>query len=125
MKQFARKNGKTIDNIRARDLKRLKQYDFPGNIRELMNIVEQAVVLTNNKTLDLSYWRPVGSGQSAIYSEEEEGFPTLEELQRQHIIDALEKTHWRVTGPQGAAKLLGLKGQTLFSKMKKLGIERE
>jgi transcriptional regulator with GAF, ATPase, and Fis domain len=67
----------------------------------------------------------VGSGQSAIYSEEEEGFPTLEELQRQHIIDALEKTHWRVTGPQGAAKLLGMKGQTLFSKMKKLGIERE
>jgi PAS domain S-box-containing protein len=125
MKQFARKNGKTIDNIRARDLKRLKQYDFPGNIRELMNIVEQAVVLTNNKTLDLSYWRPVGSRQSALHAEEEEGFPTLEELQRQHIIDALEKTHWRVTGPQGAAKLLGLKGQTLFSKMKKLGIERE
>jgi PAS domain S-box-containing protein len=125
MKQFARKNGKTIDNIRAKDLKRLKQYDFPGNIRELMNIVEQAVVLTNNKTLDLSYWRPVVSRQSAIHAEEEEGFPTLEELQRQHIIHALDKTHWRVTGPQGAAKLLGMKGQTLFSNMKKLGIRRE
>ncbi|GEM_PF-887579 len=125
MKQFARKNGKTIDNIRSKDLKRLKQYDFPGNIRELMNIVEQAVVLTNNKTLDLSYWRPVRSGQSATGLGTGEDFPTLEEIQRQHILDALEKTHWRVTGPQGAAKLLGMKGQTLFSKMKKLGIKRE
>ncbi len=125
MKQFARKNGKTIDNIRAKDLKRLKQYDFPGNIRELMNIVEQAVVLTNNKTLDLSYWRPVSSGQSAAGPEIGDDFPSLEEIQRQHILDALEKTHWRVTGPQGAAKLLDMKGQTLFSKMKKLGIERE
>ncbi len=125
MKQFARKNGKPIDNIRAKDLKRLQQYDFPGNIRELMNIVEQAVVLSNNKTLDLSYWRPVRSKQSAAHSEIGDEFPTLEEIQRQHIINALEKTHWRVTGPQGAAKLLGMKGQTLFSKMKKLGIERE
>ncbi|MEQ8704356.1 MAG: sigma 54-interacting transcriptional regulator [Phaeodactylibacter sp.] len=125
MKQFARKNGKHIDNIRAKDLKRLKQYDFPGNIRELMNIVEQAVVLSSNNTLDLSYWSPVATAQQAIPYSAEEGFPTLEEVQRQHILHALEKTNWRVTGPQGAAKLLGMKGQTLFSKMKKLGIQRD
>lgn len=125
MKQFARKNGKQINNIKARDLKRLKQYDFPGNIRELMNIVEQAVVLTPNSTLDLSYWRPVIKEGQANPLEDGKGFPDLEEVQRQHILHALEKTQWRVTGPQGAAKLLGMKGQTLFSKMKKLGIKRD
>lgn len=125
MEKFARKNGKTIENIRARDLKRLKQFDFPGNIRELMNIVEQAVVLTNNQTLDLSYWRPVKPARSSLQPDDDHGFPSLEEIQRQHIINALEQTHWRVTGPQGAAKLLGIKGQTLFSKMKKLDIKRQ
>lgn len=125
MKQFARKNGKPINNIRAKDLKRLKQYDFPGNIRELMNIVEQAVVLTQNTTLDLSYWRPARGEEQPQQMSARANFPTLEEIQRQHILDALEKTHWRVTGPQGAAKLLGMKGQTLFSKMKKLDIQRE
>jgi len=124
MQKFAKKNGKKVDHIRAKDMKRLKQYDFPGNIRELMNIVEQAVVLSRSSTLDFSYWNPAKTGIQAG-EDEAETFPTLEELQRQHIIDALEKTHWRVTGPQGAARLLGLKGQTLFSKMKKLGIKRE
>ncbi len=124
MKKFARKNGKNIQGIRARDIKRLQQYDYPGNIRELMNIVEQAVVLTKGNTLDLSYWRPVSPEKQPQNSEAEADFPTLEEMQRQHILQALERTQWRVTGPQGAARLLGMKGQTLFSRMKKLGIER-
>lgn len=123
MQKFAKKNGKQIDHIRAKDLKRLQEYDFPGNIRELMNIVEQAVVLSRSSTLDFSYWQPVSF--DGVEDEGPDEFLTLEEIQRQHIIDALEKTRWRVTGPKGAADLLGLKGQTLFSKMKKLGIERE
>lgn len=125
MKKFARKNGKNIQTIRARDIKRLQQYNYPGNIRELMNIVEQAVVLTRGRTLDLSYWRPVSPERQPHKIEEEENFPTLEEVQKQHILQALERTQWRVTGPQGAAKLLGMKGQTLFSRMKKLGIKRK
>jgi transcriptional regulator with GAF, ATPase, and Fis domain len=88
-----------------------------------MNIVEQAVILSQGNTLDFSYWNPLRSPTNNKKSHQE--FPSLEAIQRQHILDALEKTHWRVTGPQGAARLLGMKGQTLFSKMKKLGIKRE
>ena len=123
LQKFAKKNGKQIEHIRARDMQRLQRYDFPGNIRELMSIVEQAVVLSSSHTLDFSYWQPAKI--SSITAEAADEFPTLEEVQRQHIIDALEQTRWRVTGPQGAARLLGMKGQTLFSKMKKLGVERQ
>ena len=123
MQKYAKKNGKSIEQIRAEDMQRLQQYDFPGNIRELMNVVEQAVVLSRSYTLDFSYWRPAKA--NPVSEASADGFPTLEEMQRQHIIDALEKTRWRVTGPQGAARLLGMKGQTLFSKMKRLGIERQ
>ena len=102
-------------------MKSLQQHDFPGNIRELMNIIEQAVVISQNETLDLSYWEPM---KHRGMRGEAEVFPTLEEIQRQHILDALNKTKWKVTGENGAAEILGLKGQTLFSKMRKLGIKR-
>ncbi len=124
MTLFAKKNGKQVEKINTKDMDRLRKYEFPGNIRELMNIVEQAVVLSQGETLNFSYWNPV-KPQSHLSPEAADEFLTLEELQRQHIVDALEKTRWRVTGPNGAAKLLGLNGQTLFSKMKKLGIRRE
>lgn len=121
MEVFSKKHRKNLSKVRSGDMKSLQQHDFPGNIRELMNIIEQAVVISQGEALDLSYWEPMTHRgiKSTV-----EIFPTMEEMQRQHILDALNKTKWKVSGEKGAAELLGLKGQTLFSKMRKLGIRR-
>jgi len=121
MEVFSKKHRKKLHKVRSTDMKSLQQHDFPGNIRELMNIIEQAVVISQHETLDLSYWEPM---KHRGIRGEAEVFPTLEEIQRQHILDALNKAKWKVTGDNGAAEMLGLKGQTLFSKMRKLGIKR-
>lgn len=122
MNEFTKKHRKQLQGIKSSDMYLLQQYDFPGNIRELMNIIEQAVVISQGDHLDLSYWEPVI--QKGLKNQEGEFF-TLKEIQRRHILDALNKTKWKVTGKNSAAELLGLNGQTLFSKMRKLGIKRE
>jgi len=122
LSKFNKKAGKSITSVRKKDIELLKEYKFPGNVRELENIIERSVILTQGKTLNLSHWRSDAKPEERVPGEEE--FKTLEEIQRQHIIATLEKTGWRVTGPHGAARLLGLKDRTLQSKMRKLGVER-
>ena len=96
-------------------------YDFPGNIRELENIIERAMILSKGNLLDLSQWFPQnrfnGSGN-------QEKFKTFEEIQKEHIINALRKTRWKISGENGAAKLLNLNAKTLESKMRKFNIKR-
>lgn len=116
--KFARRQNKEILEINGADLKRLERYHFPGNIRELENIVERAVVLCRSSVLSI----PFNVTQSA--ATEEEDFATLEEIQRRHILKALRRTEGRVTGPNGAGILLGMKDRTLVSRMRKLGIQR-
>ncbi|HMQ49249.1 MAG TPA: sigma 54-interacting transcriptional regulator [Saprospiraceae bacterium] len=126
VKKYGDRSGKKITEISPADLKLLEQYDFPGNVRELENIVERAVVLTAGKVLNIraSFARQ----NEVVYTDEDHSagaFLSFEDMQRKHILKALQKTNWRVTGPHGAAKLLGLNDRTLVSKMQKLDINRE
>ncbi len=120
LRKFAKKMGRPVQKISAKDLKRLKSYDFPGNIRELENIVERSVILSKGETLNLDFWNPTKSAKAVGGGK----FLTLEEIQIKHIKEALDKTKNKVSGPGGAASLLDINEQTLFSRMRKFGIER-
>jgi formate hydrogenlyase transcriptional activator len=114
VKEFERKMGKRIDNIPKKIMDLLKSYEWPGNGRELRNVVEHAMIVSSGKKLEMVLPK-YGNGLSV---------QSLEEMERKHILRVLERTSWRVTGRGGAAEILGLKGTTLQSKMKKLGIVR-
>jgi PAS domain S-box-containing protein len=116
VKQNEKKLGKRVDRIPGRSMEALKRYPWPGNARELRNIVEHAMITSLGGTLEVH--PPIIKPQ--------EVFPqaTLEEVERRHILGVLEKTGWRVTGPNGAAAILGMKRTTLQSRMKRLGIQR-
>lgn len=120
LKKFSLKTGRQITSILPKDLKRLQQYRFPGNVRELENIIERAVILTDGEILNLSNWKP--DFESKVDGGLE--IKTMEQMQYDHIVRALEKTHWRVSGPDGAAAILDMHPQTLYSRMRKLGIKR-
>ena len=115
-KELSKAMGKTIEKIPQKDMDRLWGYQWPGNIRELRNLIESAMIVNKSKTLRLRL--PVDS--IAIPKPELK----LEKIERDHIKAVLEKTFWRVSGKNGAAERLGLKPTTLEYRMKKLGIER-
>ncbi len=121
--KYAQKLGKRIESIPTEIMEPLCAYDWPGNIRELGNVLERSVIVSRGTVLELGDWIPtaapiaaraegMGSGQS------------LEEIERAHILATLEQTGWKVSGAGGAAHALGLKPTTLESRMKKLGIRR-
>ena len=116
---YANKIGKRIDSIPPAALEALRAYDWPGNVRELQNVMEREVILNSSGVMELSHWAP--AAEPAI---DDAKMLTLAERERLHILEALERTRWRVSGPHGAAQLLGLKPTTLESRMKKLGIAR-
>ncbi|MDR4495865.1 MAG: sigma 54-interacting transcriptional regulator [Nitrospirales bacterium] len=112
--------GKRIDRIPESMMAALRQYAWPGNIRELEHIIERAVILTEGSSLE-----PIELSASGRAGSVSQAVMTLEERERLHIIDTLEQTGWRVSGKAGAAELLGLKPTTLEARMKKLGIARK
>ena len=125
--KYAARLGKTIETIPAETLAALSAYDWPGNIRELENVIERSVIVSRGGTLELGDWivpqaapRTTPSGPAPAAP----GGGTLEQLERARILEALEQTKWRVSGPKGAAVRLGLKPTTLESRMKRLGIVR-
>ncbi len=113
--------GKQIDTIPADVLTTLADYHWPGNIRELENVIERSLILSPGRTLVLADWlrrKPITTGPNR-------NTPlTMEEAERAHIISVLELTHWRVSGENGAARLLDMIPTTLDSRMRKLGIKR-
>jgi Transcriptional regulator containing GAF, AAA-type ATPase, and DNA binding domains len=117
----ARKIGKEILPIPARTMKILMNYDYPGNIRELENIIERAVILARENVLEIE--PPELSRGSRKQISESRG--TLKDFERQFILKVLDETNWRIGGSGGAAVKLGLKRTTLISKMEKLGISRQ
>ncbi len=120
MRKFAASFGKNITKIPERIMTALQRYPWPGNIRELEHVIERAVILSEGPELEPIEWlSPSGSKSGSAKPR------TLEETERQHIIDVLEQTGWRVSGPKGAAAILGLKATTLEARMKKLGIDRQ
>lgn len=121
VKKYRDKIGKSVKGIQAKAMKKLMKYDFPGNIRELENIIERAIILTKGEKLSLDHWQP----EPNKVSRKSEPLISFEEVQKQHIIKALKKTKWRVSGPYGAAKLLQMNAKTLESKMRKYGLIRK
>ncbi|MFK7768329.1 MAG: sigma 54-interacting transcriptional regulator [Mariniblastus sp.] len=124
---FSKRIGRTIESIPANVIEHLCRYSWPGNIRELQNVIERAVILSPGKTLqvalqDLSLSASVTPDVSEKTVEQDA--QTLADAERALIIDALKRARWVVGGDHGAASLLGLKRTTLQKKMKKLGIER-
>ncbi|HEY2013234.1 MAG TPA: sigma 54-interacting transcriptional regulator, partial [Bryobacteraceae bacterium] len=122
VQQFARRMGKAVDTIPTETMNVLIRYHWPGNIRELQNLMERAVILSTGPVLKV----PVSDLQTQAQhvpaaSRKTE---TLEESERRHILDALEASDWVISGPNGAAQSLGLKRSTLQARMEKLGIRR-
>lgn len=120
VRKFSANFGKKINRIPERMMTALQRYQWPGNIRELEHVIERAVILSEGVELEPIEWLSPSSGKVGPAKP-----LTLEETERQHIIDVLEHTNWRVSGPKGAAAILGLKPTTLEARMKKLGIERQ
>ncbi len=121
LQKYSVKSGRSFKRLSKSTIDKLLQYDFPGNIRELENIIERAVILESGTTLFPGSWMPVNTIDSSSQTQ----FSTFEEAQKKHIVDVLFHTKWRVSGQQGAAKILDIKEKTLFAKMKKLGIRKE
>lgn len=141
--RFAARVGVRIESVGKATLERLNRYSWPGNIRELENVLERAVILSNGSTLEIDPEvfastpadRPPNANPPRSPGFENEGLaatsvqqPTpLESLEantRNHILAALEQSGWIIDGPHGAAKILALHPNTLRSRMKKLGIVR-
>jgi transcriptional regulator with GAF, ATPase, and Fis domain len=124
VQKYAAKQGKEIDHISQPDLEELMRYEFPGNIRELENMMERAVIISEGKSLSLSDAYQKSSNGEADKNPAST-FKPFEEMQRDYIIEALRRCNWRISGPKGAAKLLQLNSRTLASKMRRLGINRK
>jgi formate hydrogenlyase transcriptional activator len=118
---FAFNMGKQIDTISSETMNALVRYPWPGNIRELQNVIERAVILSKGPVLKVAL-----SDLKARAAElgHVNGSSTLEEVERRHILAVLEQTNWVFAGPNGAAARLGLKRPTLQFRMQKLGISR-
>jgi formate hydrogenlyase transcriptional activator len=123
---FSRRMGKRVDNIPPETMAAFQWYSWPGNIRELQNLVERAVILSQNGVLP----NPLHKKQAELVSPSLHHIgtyylsATLENSDRALILETLEQAGWIIGGPRGAAGKLGLKRTTLLAKMKRLGISR-
>ena len=130
VQKFSARMSKKIENIPIEAMRALQQWHWPGNIRELENFMERSVILTDGPSLRV----PIGELAGLLEHEAVEVRPaspaigsqaTLEELERQYIVQVLRQSGGIVSGSHGAAARLGMKRTTLQSKMQRLGISRE
>ncbi|HXT26511.1 MAG TPA: sigma 54-interacting transcriptional regulator [Candidatus Eisenbacteria bacterium] len=130
VQKFSRRMNKTVLYVPADAMDALVSYAWPGNIRELENLIERAVLLSPGKELrvPLSELRNAQAApaaeQAAPAALTPSNISTLEDMERQHILRALRQTEWRIAGVHGAASILGMKRTTLQARMRKLGIRR-
>jgi len=120
--RLGRQIGKPVDRISPGTLEALQQYDWPGNIREFENVIQQAVILSRDGVLDLANFS--GVSVRPVVPSYPDQLEKLVDVQRAHILRVLESTNWRIEGTTGAAKILGLCASTLRTRMRKLGIRR-
>jgi formate hydrogenlyase transcriptional activator len=120
--KFARRMGRRIETIPAEAMDALARYPWPGNIRELQNLIERAVILSPGPVLHVS----LGDLKSTSAPPEESSATpvTLADAEREHVLSALRDTNWVIGGPNGAAARLGLPRSTFYRIMSKLGISR-
>jgi transcriptional regulator with GAF, ATPase, and Fis domain len=126
VKMFSRRMGKQVDSIPSETMAAFEWYSWPGNIRELQNLVERAVILSRDGVLP----NPLHKKQTELmppslhHARTPHSSMTLEDSDRVLILETLEQAGWIVGGPRGAAAKLGLKRTTLLAKMRRLGISR-
>ncbi|MEN2398887.1 sigma-54 dependent transcriptional regulator [Flavobacterium sp. MC2016-06] len=121
LKKYAASSRKNVSSISAAALAQLMQYDWPGNIRELEHLIERNVLLAKTNEIE-KFDLPSNAVNPS--SENTRKMKSMEEMEREHIMNALESCGGKVSGPGGAAELLKMQPQTLYSKMKKLGIKQ-
>ena len=121
VQQLGRRMNKVVETIPAEAMSALARYDWPGNIRELQNLVERALILTKGPVLRVPLDELKAHGAPAAGSSRPR---TLQEAEREHVLAALEETHWVLGGPNGAAARLGMNRSTLQFRLKRLGISR-
>jgi PAS domain S-box-containing protein len=132
VERFARQFGKQITGVAQDTMELLSRYDWPGNIRELQNVTERAVVLSKGPVLrlgsDLLPARNAAPAEQVVSLSDQQSagnaHSTLEQVEKRYILNILEQTSWVIEGDRGAAKILDLHPNTLRSRMKKLGIDR-
>lgn len=114
--EFGGKVGKQIKTIEPATMDKLQRYPWPGNIRELRNVIERALIISSGPTLNIEL--PDSESNGAPQSQ------ALSDVEREHILQVLGQTAWRIRGKNGAASILGLKPTTLEFRMAKLGLQR-
>jgi PAS domain S-box-containing protein len=122
LERMARKLGRDLRQIDQHSLDLLAGYSWPGNVRELQNVIERAAILTTGTTVRVSDMVLSCPPQLAPAASDD---TSLNNVQRTHIIEVLDKCHCRIEGPGGAAAALGMKPSTLRYRMQKLGIEKQ
>ena len=128
IERYGRRGDGQYLKVRPDDMARLQAYTFDGNVRELENLIQRALIVSEGEYLEISLERPTersGAMQGQNFPVTQEEVLTFEEMQRRHIESVLKITDGKVSGEDGAATLLGLNPQTLFSKMRKLGVNRQ
>ncbi|HMH33482.1 MAG TPA: hypothetical protein VK543_10650, partial [Puia sp.] len=132
-RKFAKKTGKPFNGIKPSALEEMMTYDWPGNIREMENVVEQAFVLNDGKS-PLQWGRPLVNNRPVVSSPAaadplSHSLPGIRAQQqaaeKDYLLSILKKTNGRVRGMGGAAEILNMKPTTLESRMAKLGIKKE
>lgn len=124
LEKHIEKTGKKIKGFSKKVLNSMMAYEWPGNVRELENMIERSILLAQTDTIkEMSF--PEIFKTTPDTPEAELYTKTLKEVEKEHILKVIRKCNGRISGPQGAAVLLGLPGTTLISKMQKLGIKKE
>ncbi|MEE4313784.1 MAG: helix-turn-helix domain-containing protein, partial [Desulfofustis sp.] len=121
LENYSKRTGKNIATIPEKTMQLLRTHDWPGNVRELKGIIERMVITNFDTPLELSEKAAYVIEQIKKTSASE---ITLAAIEKKHISQVLQKTGWRIEGPKGAAKLLGMHPSTLRYRMKKLDIIR-
>jgi formate hydrogenlyase transcriptional activator len=122
MEKYARRMGKRIETVPTATMQKLVDWPWPGNIRELQNMIERGVILSRGFVLEIPL-KELEQPSLPVLNDEN-GASTLQAFERQHILQALRDSGWVVGGPAGAAARLGLNRSTLNARMRKLEINR-
>ncbi len=136
VRRFSLKIGRKIARIHRNTMERLTNYGWPGNVRELENVIERAIILSRGTELEVApdvlpetaavaHRQSPGPRAAQDEKRSEVSSPqSIDQVERNHILEVLIRTNWRIEGTDGAAALLNLNPSTLRSRMKKLGVKR-